>query len=80
MGATTVTAPGTYVVTATTTANGCTATASVVITQDIAAPAITLSNNGPLTCTQTTVTLTPTCGWRGVYAAREGRIFFWYEL
>jgi gliding motility-associated-like protein len=53
-----VTAPGTYTVTATG-ANGCTETASIVITQDITVPTVSIA--APvieLTCTVTSATLT----------------------
>jgi large repetitive protein len=69
-GSASVSTPNTYTVTATY-ANGCTTTASTVVTQDIAAPAITLSNDGPLTCTKTSVTLTPT-GTGATYAFSGG--------
>jgi gliding motility-associated-like protein len=59
----TVTSPGTYTVTVTS-PNGCTSTSNQVITQNIAVPTttITSSNNGQLTCTVTSITLTATGG------------------
>jgi hypothetical protein len=58
-----VTTPGTYTVTVTS-PNGCTATSSQVITQNITAPttSISSSNNAELTCAVTSVTLTATGG------------------
>ncbi|NOT35772.1 MAG: T9SS type A sorting domain-containing protein, partial [Saprospiraceae bacterium] len=53
-----VTAGGTYTVTITNSSNGCTATATTIVTQDITQPNPTASNDGPITCTKTTVTLT----------------------
>lgn len=53
----TVTTPGTYHVTITD-SNGCTAIASTTVTQDISVPNPTASNDGPLTCTNTSVTMT----------------------
>jgi hypothetical protein len=64
-----ITAPGTYTVTVTS-ANGCTATATTDVMQDITAPTAGLTNNGPLTCTTTSVTLTGTGG--GTYAYSSG--------
>jgi gliding motility-associated-like protein len=54
-----VTAPGTYTVTVLA-ANGCTATASQVITQNNTAPALTITapNSTVLTCTTTSISLT----------------------
>ncbi|WP_089914327.1 beta strand repeat-containing protein [Chitinophaga rupis] len=51
-----VTAPGTYTATATT-ANGCSSTASVTVTQDIAKPNLTIAQPAALTCTTTSVNL-----------------------
>jgi hypothetical protein len=54
----TVTVPGTYTVTATNPSTGCTATASTTVTQNLTAPAdVTATNNGPLTCSVTSVML-----------------------
>jgi hypothetical protein len=64
-----VTAPGTYTVTVTS-ANGCTATATTEVMQDVTAPTAGLTNNGPLTCALTSVTLTGTGG--GTYAYSSG--------
>jgi hypothetical protein len=65
-----VTTAGTYTVTVTNTANGCTATASTVVTGNTTAPSAGASNDGPLTCTKTSVTLTATGG--GTYAWSGG--------
>ncbi|MBK7634103.1 MAG: hypothetical protein IPJ13_07255 [Saprospiraceae bacterium] len=63
-----VTTPGTYTVTVTS-ANGCTSTSSTIVNQDITPPTVTTSNDGPLTCAKTSVTLTATGGgsyeWSG---------------
>jgi hypothetical protein len=64
-----VTIPGTYTVTVTS-ANGCTSTSSTIVTQDITPPTVTTSNDGPLTCAKTSVTLTATGG--GSYAWSGG--------
>jgi hypothetical protein len=65
--AATVTAPGTYTVTATNPTNGCISTASQAITQNITPPAsVTASNSGPLTCAHTSVTLAVTPTTSGV--------------
>ena len=53
----TVDAPGTYTLLVTNTTNNCTATASVLITQDIQAPAAVAGAPGTLTCALTTLTL-----------------------
>jgi hypothetical protein len=59
--------PGTYSVTITNTANGCTTTASTSVGQDITPPAnVTATNTGPLTCTLTTVTVTASSSTTGV--------------
>jgi hypothetical protein len=68
-GSATVSTPGTYTVTVTAT-NGCTATATTAITQNITAPTAGLTNNGPLTCALTSVTLTATGA--GTYAYSGG--------
>ena len=60
-----VTNPGTYTVTVTS-LNGCTATGSTVVDQNITPPKVTVSNDGPLTCLKTSVILTATGG--GSYA------------
>ncbi|OIN56651.1 hypothetical protein BLX24_23770 [Arsenicibacter rosenii] len=56
-----VSASGTYTVTATG-ANGCTASASVSVGQDVASPVASLAANATLTCAQTTVELTADAG------------------
>ncbi|SEM31115.1 hypothetical protein SAMN04488505_10421 [Chitinophaga rupis] len=52
-----VTTPGTYTVTAKT-ANGCTSTASVTVTQSVVKPNLTVTQPAVLTCTATSVNLT----------------------
>jgi hypothetical protein len=52
-----ITAPGTYTLLATNTANGCTAVAETFVTQDIAAPDIAVAPAPPLTCNLTAQTL-----------------------
>jgi len=47
----TVNAPGTYSVVATNPANGCTSTASIVVTQNVSAPSLTVSSAPQLNCT-----------------------------
>ncbi|AEE52881.1 hypothetical protein [Haliscomenobacter hydrossis] len=47
---------GTYTLKVTA-ANGCSNTASTAVTEDLAVPVFTPSNDGPLTCTKTSVTL-----------------------
>ena len=66
-----VTSAGTYTVTVTS-ANGCSATASQVITQNITAPtaAITTPTTTVLTCTSTSISLTATGG--GTYSWSNG--------
>ncbi|NOT38636.1 MAG: hypothetical protein HOP11_14785, partial [Saprospiraceae bacterium] len=56
----TTSTPGTFTVTVTELGNGCTASATATITQDITPPVPGASNNGPLTCTKTSVNLTAT--------------------
>ncbi|MBK6499426.1 MAG: carboxypeptidase regulatory-like domain-containing protein [Saprospiraceae bacterium] len=65
-----VTTAGTYTVTVTNTTNGCTATASTVVTGNTTAPSAGASNDGPLTCSKTSVTMTATGG--GTYAWSGG--------
>jgi hypothetical protein len=54
-----VTTPGIYTVTVTS-ANGCSATSSMTVSEDNTRPTIITTNDGPLTCTKTSVTLTAT--------------------
>ncbi len=57
----TVGVSGTYSVTVTG-ANGCSATAQTTVTGDQSAPTATLTNNGPITCSMSSVTLTASGG------------------
>ncbi|SOE20701.1 hypothetical protein SAMN06298216_1186 [Spirosomataceae bacterium TFI 002] len=50
--------PGTYTVTLTNPTNGCTSTASTVVSQDIVAPSLSISGAASLTCTALTVSRT----------------------
>ncbi|MCX6324918.1 MAG: hypothetical protein NTZ41_11995, partial [Sphingobacteriales bacterium] len=66
-----ITAPGTYTVTVTG-SNGCTATSSITVTQDITAPSAGITNNSGstvLTCALTSISVTATGGqaysWTG---------------
>ena len=61
-----VSVTGTYSVTGTT-SGGCSATASASVTVN-PNPSVSLANNGPLTCSQTSVTLTASSGSSGTYA------------
>ena len=62
----TVNAAGTYSVTATG-PNGCTATTTVPVTQDITPPAgVTAANDGPITCAKPTATVSATSTTAGV--------------
>ncbi|MGV3556945.1 PKD domain-containing protein [Larkinella arboricola] len=67
----TVSVAGTYSVTATA-ANGCTATASVEVSENKQGPTVTLENNGPLLSGQSTVTLTATDIAGATYAFSSG--------
>ncbi len=64
----TVTDPGTYTVTATDPANGCTSTANAIITQNITAPAglKSIPATGQITCINPTVVLTGSATTTGV--------------
>ena len=57
---TTVTDPGTYSVTITDPVNGCTTILQTEVTQNITPPNPEVSNDGPITCDDLTVTLTAT--------------------
>ncbi|KAB7726872.1 BspA family leucine-rich repeat surface protein [Rudanella paleaurantiibacter] len=61
-----VSTAGTYSVTVTA-ANGCTATASVTISEDKTLPAVSLSASGTVTCANPTVTLTASPAGQGTY-------------
>ncbi|MBK7636211.1 MAG: hypothetical protein IPJ13_19525 [Saprospiraceae bacterium] len=64
-----VTTPGTYTVTVTS-SNGCTASTSTTVSQNITPPSVTATNDGPITCNKTSVTLTATGG--GTYSWSGG--------
>ena len=65
----TVTTAGTYSVTVTS-ANGCSATAQTTVSGDQSVPTAGLTNNGPLSCSTTSVTLTASGG--GSYRFSDG--------
>ena len=65
----TVSTSGTYSVTVTS-ANGCSATAQTTVTGDQSAPTASLTNDGPLSCSKTSVTLTASGG--GTYRFSAG--------
>ncbi|QKZ14738.1 putative Ig domain-containing protein [Spirosoma sp. KUDC1026] len=56
-----VSTPGTYAVTVAN-ASGCTSTTSVTVTGDTAPPSVSLTNNGTISCANTSVVLTATPG------------------
>ena len=59
--------PGSYTLVVTNPANGCTASTSTVVLADTATPAnVTASNNGPLNCINTSVTITSSSSTSGV--------------
>jgi large repetitive protein len=69
-----VDAPATYTVTATNSANGCTASANIAVTQNITPPTVSIAAPPVLTCTTTNTTLTATAGlvaytWSGNVAS-----------
>lgn len=51
---------GTYSVTTTNPTTGCTSVTTTAVTSNTLVPTVTASNNGPLTCTRTSVTLSTT--------------------
>ena len=55
-----VSAAGTYTVTATNPANGCTATSTVIVLSDTIAPTVTAVSSGSITCSVPSVSLTGT--------------------
>ncbi len=55
-----VTAPGTYSVTVTNSVNGCSATSTVSVAQDVAIPAASITGNLQLTCSNASTVLTGT--------------------
>jgi hypothetical protein len=58
----TISNPGTYLVTVTDNANGCSTTASTTVTQDITSPGITINGISTITCASPSVTLTGVSG------------------
>ena len=64
----TVSQAGTYTVILT--SNGCQATATTTVTGNTTPPPLTVTNNGPLTCAQPSVTLTASSTATGSYAFR----------
>jgi hypothetical protein len=59
--------PGSYLLTVTNPANGCTASTGTTVLIDTATPAgVTASNNGPLNCIKTSVTISSTSTTSGV--------------
>ncbi|MFT7420532.1 MAG: hypothetical protein ACI9QN_001457, partial [Arcticibacterium sp.] len=66
-----ITSPGTYTVMLTG-ANGCTATSSTVVTQDIVAPSPSISGTGNLTCTTSSVSRTASGGASYSWSNRLG--------
>jgi gliding motility-associated-like protein len=62
----TVTSPGTYSVTVTDPSNGCTASASVSVSQDITVPNLSIAPPATLTCSVTSVTVTASSTTTGV--------------
>jgi hypothetical protein len=59
--------PGSYTLTVTNPTNGCSASVGTAVLADTATPAnVTASNNGPLTCTTTSVTITSSSSTPGV--------------
>ncbi|GAB2777157.1 hypothetical protein GCM10027275_20170 [Rhabdobacter roseus] len=70
----TVTVAGNYSVEVTNSANGCKASASKEVTENKTPPTVTVTNNGPLTCTKTSVTIsaTPATGASYVWTVPQG--------
>ncbi|MFY7912137.1 MAG: hypothetical protein ACOVO2_21410, partial [Emticicia sp.] len=64
-----ITTPGTYTVTVTNPTNGCTATATTVVTQNITAPTAGITGTGNLTCAVTSVNRTATGGGTYVWSS-----------
>ncbi len=58
--------PGTYILNVTGT-NGCTATETVIVTQDLSVPIVTIAAPGTLNCTMTSVTINATVTSEGTY-------------
>ncbi len=61
--------PGTYTLNVTGT-NGCTATETVIVTQDLSVPTVTIAAFGTLNCTVTSVTINATVSPEGIYTFR----------
>ena len=61
-----INACGTYTLVVTNTSNGCTNTASVSVVCDQTPPDLAASNNGPFTCTQTSVTINASSSTSGL--------------
>lgn len=61
-----INACGTYTLLVTNIANGCTNTASVAVVCDQTPPDLAASNNGPFTCTQTSVSVNASSGISGL--------------
>jgi hypothetical protein len=67
-----VTTPGTYTLTVTNPANGCTSTANTIVSQSETLPGASAGVNGTLTCSVTSVTLTGSSPTSGVTYSWSG--------
>jgi hypothetical protein len=67
-----VSATGTYTLTTTNPTNGCKSTSSTIVPQNITAPGATAGVSGPLTCANTSVTLSGGSGTSGVAYSWSG--------
>jgi len=65
-GPTGITVPGTYTVTITDADNGCTASSTVAVDQDITLPIVSIATADELTCTVTSIDLNATTSGQGV--------------
>ncbi len=63
--------PGSYSVTVTNPGDGCTATGTAIVTQDIVVPNLSVTSNGTITCIQPIVTLTAN-------STTLGLTYLWY--
>jgi hypothetical protein len=63
---------GTYTVTVTNTVSNCTSTATTTVTQNVTPPTVTVNNDGPLTCSKTSVTMTALPGTGLTYSWSGG--------